>query len=118
MNAAANDTIFGKILRKEIPAIVVFEDDQVLAFRDVSPQAPTHILIIPKRPIATLNDAQNSDKELLGHLILTAQKIAQNEGIASDGYRLVLNCNENGGQSVSHIHFHLLGGRKLSWPPG
>lgn len=111
-------TLFGKIIDGEIPADKVYEDDQVLAFRDVNPQAPTHILIIPKKPIPTINDLEEGDAELAGKLILTAKRIAAEEGIAGDGYRLVFNCNEGAGQSVFHIHLHLLGGRPLSWPPG
>lgn len=113
----SND-LFEKIVRREIPADIVFEDDEVLAFRDVNPQAPTHILIIPKRRIATINDACDSDAGLLGRLILSARRIAAEQGIAEDGYRLVFNCNSHGGQTVFHIHLHLLGGRAMSWPPG
>jgi len=113
-----SDDLFERIVRREIPADIVFEDDDVLAFRDVNPQAPTHLLIIPKRRIATINDAEDSDAELLGRLILTARRIASEQGIAEDGYRLVFNCNEHGGQSVYHIHLHLLGGRAMAWPPG
>lgn len=113
-----SDDLFEKIIRREIPADIVLEDDEVLAFRDVNPQAPTHILIIPKRRIATLNDAESADAELLGQLVLTARRIAADQGIAEDGYRLVFNCNDHGGQSVYHIHLHLLGGRAMGWPPG
>jgi len=112
------DTIFSKIIRGEIPATIVHEDDQVLAFRDVAPQAPTHILVIPKREIATTNDIGAGDETLIGHMVRVATQIAKNEGIADDGYRLVMNCNADGGQAVYHIHLHLLGGRKMSWPPG
>jgi histidine triad (HIT) family protein len=110
--------LFLKIIEREIPADIVFENDEMLAFRDINPQAPVHILIIPKRRIATLNDLEGDDTELIGRLVLTAQKLAADEGLAEDGYRLVLNCNENGGQSVYHIHLHLLGGRRMDWPPG
>ncbi len=113
-----SDDLFERIVRREIPADIVFEDDEVLAFRDVNPQAPTHVLIIPKRRIATINDAADSDAELLGRLILSARKIAADQGIAEDGYRLVFNCNSHGGQTIFHIHLHLLGGRDMAWPPG
>lgn len=112
------DTLFSKIIRREIPADIVYEDDEVLAFRDINPQAPVHVLFIPKRPIATLNDAGPADAELLGKLVLAAVAYARQEGIAEEGYRVVINCNEHGGQTVYHLHFHLLGGRRLSWPPG
>lgn len=112
------DTIFAKIIRKEIPADVVYEDDQVLAFRDINPQAPVHILVIPKEEIATVNDVEERHEELIGRLVTTAATIARKEGLADDGYRLVLNCNRDGGQEVYHLHLHLLGGRKMQWPPG
>ena len=112
------DTIFAKIIRGEIPCDKVFEDDHIFAFRDINPAAPTHVLVIPKKPIATVNDAQDSDALLLGKLLLTAARIAKEEGVAQDGYRLVVNCNQQGGQSVYHLHLHLLGGRDLTWPPG
>ncbi len=112
------DTIFSKIIRKEIPATIVFEDESVLAFRDISPQAPVHIIIIPKKEIATLNDIESADTQVLGLLIARAAQIAKMEGIDESGYRLVMNCNADGGQSVFHIHCHLLGGRALAWPPG
>ena len=111
-------TIFDKITRREIPADIVYEDGEILGFRDVNPQAPVHVLFIPKRPIATIDAAQAGDAELLGKLVLAAAGYAREQGIAEDGYRIVLNCNEHGGQSVYHLHFHLLGGRKMSWPPG
>jgi histidine triad (HIT) family protein len=113
-----SEDLFEKIVRREIPADIVYEDDDILAFRDVNPQAPTHLLIIPKRRIPTLNDAQASDAELLGRLVLTARRLAEEQGLSDDGYRLVFNCNEHGGQSVFHIHLHLLGGRRMAWPPG
>jgi len=97
---------------------IVYEDDQVIAFRDINPQAPKHILIIPRKHIATLNDATQEDQALLGHIMLTAQKIAEQEGDQEDGYRVVMNCNRNGGQSVYHIHLHYLAGRQMGWPPG
>lgn len=111
-------TIFDKIIRREIPADIVYEDDQVLGFRDVNPQAPVHVLFIPKQAIATLNDATAGDQELLGRLLTAAADYAREVGIADDGYRCVVNCNEHGGQSVFHIHVHLLGGRQMAWPPG
>ena len=112
------ETIFDKIISKEIPADIVYEDNDVLAFRDVNPQAPTHILIIPKKRIPTINHLEEEDREIAGQLLLIAKRIAKDENLSEDGYRLVFNCNENGGQSVYHIHLHLIGGRKLSWPPG
>lgn len=111
-------TIFDKIIRREIPADIVFEDEQVLAFRDIQPQAPVHVLFIPKTAIATLNDVQPAQAELLGRLVLAAAAYAKREGFADAGYRTVINCNGDGGQSVYHIHLHLLAGRKLTWPPG
>jgi len=113
-----SDTIFSKIIQREIPADILYEDDDVLAFRDVNPQAPVHFLVIPKHPIPTLNDVQPDQAGLIGKLVLAAQKIASDEGIAESGYRLVMNCNEDGGQTVFHIHMHVLGGRALGWPPG
>ncbi|HEK0788740.1 TPA: purine nucleoside phosphoramidase [Proteus mirabilis] len=109
----AEETIFSKIIRGEIPANIVFQDDIVTAFRDISPQAPTHILIIPNKLIPTVNDVTAEDEQVLGHLFVVAAKIAQQEGIAEDGYRLVMNCNKHGGQEVFHIHMHLLGGKPL-----
>ncbi len=111
-------TIFTKIIQKEIPAKIVYEDEDVLAFEDIQPQAPVHILIIPKKEIPTLNDLQTEDAALMGKLFLTAQKIAKEQGFAEQGYRTVFNCNEDGGQTVNHIHLHLLAGRSLTWPPG
>ncbi|PWD85612.1 histidine triad nucleotide-binding protein [Ignatzschineria cameli] len=111
-------TIFGKIIRKEIPAKIVYEDDEVLAFEDIQPQAPIHILVIPKKEIPTLNDLTGEDAELMGKLFLVAQKIAKEQGFAEKGYRTVFNCNGDGGQTVDHIHLHLLAGRSLTWPPG
>ena len=106
-------TIFSKIIKREIPADIVYEDDLVLAFRDIAPQAPVHILIIPKREIATANDVTPEDEAALGRLLIAAAQIARDEGIAADGYRLIVNCNEHGGQEVFHLHMHLLGGRNL-----
>jgi len=112
------DTLFGKIIRREIPADIVYEDDDVLAFRDVNPQAPVHVLFIPKKPLATLNDAQEGDAAMLGKVVLAAAKWARQQGFAEDGYRCVINCNRDGGQTVFHVHVHLLAGRQLQWPPG
>jgi len=110
-------TIFGKILRREIPADIVYEDEQCLAFRDVNPQAPTHVLVIPKREIDRLSSAQPEDQALLGHMMLAAGKIARQLGVA-DAFRLVINNGEAAGQTVFHLHLHILAGRKLRWPPG
>lgn len=112
------DTIFGKIARGEVPADLVYEDDEVLAFRDLQPQAPVHLLVIPRKPIPTLNDAQPEDAELLGKLLLAAARVARATGIAETGYRTVLNCNADAGQVVFHLHLHILGGRPMQWPPG
>ncbi|GAB3040252.1 MULTISPECIES: histidine triad nucleotide-binding protein [Oleiagrimonas] len=114
----SNDTIFGKIIRREIPADIVYEDDEVLGFRDLNPQAPVHVLFIPKQPIATLDAARTQDAELLGKVLLAAASYAREEGLSEDGYRTVINCNEHGGQTVYHLHVHLLGGRRMQWPPG
>ena len=113
-----SETIFSKIIRREIPADIVYEDDDVLGFRDLNPQAPVHVLFIPKRPIATLDDAAEADAPLLGKLLLAAAAYARKEGMAERGYRTVINCNEDGGQSVFHLHVHLLAGRRFNWPPG
>ncbi|WP_417681557.1 histidine triad nucleotide-binding protein [Pseudidiomarina aquimaris] len=113
----SNTTIFDKIINREINADIVYEDDLSLAFKDINPQAPVHLLIIPKKPIATINDIEEDDRELVGHLFTVARKIAIQHGFAKDGYRVVMNCNEDGGQSVYHIHLHLLAGRTLGWPP-
>ncbi|WP_440222738.1 histidine triad nucleotide-binding protein [Dokdonella sp. MW10] len=113
-----SETIFSKIIRREIPAEIVYEDDDILAFRDINGQAPTHVLFIPKRPIATLNDLGEDDANLVGRLVLAATRYAKAQGFAEDGYRCVINCNRDGGQSVYHIHLHVLAGRQLSWPPG
>lgn len=107
------ETIFSKIINREIPAEIVYEDDEVLAFRDISPQAPVHVLVIPKVEIATANDIQPDQAELIGKMVLAAQKIAKDEGIAEDGYRLVINCNQHGCQVVFHLHLHLMGGKQL-----
>lgn len=112
-------TIFSKIISKEIPADIVFESENVLAFKDINPQAPVHILIIPKIEIPKVTDLKGSDHAaLLGEMIDAANKIAKDLGVAEDGFRLVFNCGNNGGQDVYHLHMHLLGGRKMNWPPG
>jgi len=112
------DTIFAKIVRREIPADIVYEDDDVLAFRDLNPQAPVHVLFIPKRVIATLGDANADDAVLLGKLLLAAARYAREQGFEQNGYRTVINTNEDGGQTVFHLHVHLLAGRRMTWPPG
>ena len=112
------DNIFDKIINKEIKADIVFENDKVLAFKDINPAAPIHILIIPKRCIKTINDIEVNDKELIGDLFLAAKLIAKDLNIDKSGYRLIFNCNDDAGQTVYHIHMHLLAGRKLNWPPG
>ncbi len=112
------DNIFAKIIRKEIPAKIVYEDDQVLAFRDVEPKASTHILIVPKKDIARVSEATEEDEPVLGHLLTVAAEIARKEGIDSTGYRLVINNGPHAGESVAHLHLHLLGGRPMDWPPG
>ena len=112
------DCLFCKMVSGEIKPDIVFEDEEVLAFRDVNPQAPMHVLVIPKTHISTVNDLTPEHASLVGRLYLAAQKIAADEGVAEPGYRLVMNCNADAGQSVYHIHLHVLGGRPLSWPPG
>jgi len=112
------DCLFCKMISGEIKPNKVFEDDQVLAFRDINPQAPQHILIVPKRHIPTLNDVTESDAWLIGRLYLTAAQIARTEGFAERGYRTLVNCNRDGGQTVFHLHLHLLAGRQMQWPPG
>ena len=109
----AEDTIFGKIIKGEIPADIVYQDDLVTAFRDVNPQAPTHVLIVPNKAIPTVADVTPEDEQALGRMFIAAAKLAEEEGIAVDGYRLIVNCRENGGQEVLHLHMHLLGGRRL-----
>ena len=113
-----SDCLFCKIVDGDLPADIVYENDALVAFRDINAKAPTHILLIPRRHIATMNDLQNGDESLAGELFITAAKIAADEGLADDGYRVVMNCNEAAGQSVFHIHLHLMGGRTMSWPPG
>lgn len=112
------DCLFCKIVDGDLPADIVYENDSLIAFRDIDPKAPTHILLIPRRHIATMNDLQGDDKGLAGELFVTATKLAADEGLADEGYRVVMNCNEAAGQSVFHIHLHLMGGRKMTWPPG
>jgi histidine triad (HIT) family protein len=112
------DCIFCKIASGEIPADKLYEDDHVVAFRDLNPQAPTHALVIPKEHIATLNDLEESNQAVMGRLFLAAKAVASQQGLAGDGYRTVVNCNNHGGQTVYHIHLHLLGGRQMTWPPG
>jgi histidine triad (HIT) family protein len=113
-----SDCIFCKIAAGEIPGDIVYENDDVLAFRDLNPQAPTHVLVIPRRHIATLNDLQDGDAELLGKMYLAAKQVAADEGISEFGYRTIMNCNSGAGQTVFHIHLHVLGGRQMHWPPG
>ena len=113
-----NDCLFCKIISNEIPSDCVFENENMYAFRDINPQAPVHILIIPKTHISTLNDVGDNHKLLVGEILLTSTMLAENEGISDSGYRTVFNCNKNGGQEVYHIHLHLLGGRRMTWPPG
>lgn len=109
--------LFCSIIDKQIPADIVYEDEHLLAFRDINPQAPQHLLVIPKRHIATVNEAEEADAAILGRLSLAAAKLAKQLGFADTGYRTVMNCNEHGGQTVYHIHLHLLGGKALGWPP-
>ena len=111
------DTIFARIIRGEVPARIVHDDDRCLACHDIAPQAPVHVLVIPKRPIMSLAEVTEADADLLGHLVVVATHVARTLGLA-DGYRLVVNCGRDGGQSVDHLHVHLLGGRPLEWPPG
>lgn len=111
------ETVFSKIIRREIPADIVYEDDLALAFKDVNPQAPVHILVIPKQPIAQISDAESKDHALMGHLLLTAKRVAQQVGL-DNGYRIVINNGSDGGQTVYHLHLHILGGRQMKWPPG
>jgi len=113
-----SNCLFCKILSGDIPADIVYESETVIAFRDINPQAPTHLLIIPRKHIATINDIVEEDEALVGSLYSAARQIAAAEGIAEDGFRAVMNCNEGAGQTVFHIHLHLLGGRPLTWPPG
>jgi histidine triad (HIT) family protein len=111
------ETIFSKIIRREVSADIVYEDDLVLAFKDIAPQAPVHILMIPKKPISQLAAATSEDHALMGHLLLKAKQVAEEAGL-EDGYRVVINNGSDGGQSVDHLHLHILGGRQMQWPPG
>lgn len=111
-------TLFERIAARELPATIVYEDDLVLAFRDIKPQAPVHVLIIPKRPIARIAEAKPEDGEVLGHLLLKAAEVADKLGLKSSGYRLVFNNGPNAGEAVPHLHCHILGGRPMGWPPG
>ncbi|MEN0062425.1 MAG: histidine triad nucleotide-binding protein [Myxococcota bacterium] len=110
--------IFQKIIDREIPADIVYEDDRCLAFRDIAPQAPTHVLVIPKKPIVNLASADDEDEALLGHLLIVVRNVARDLGLDAAGYRIVTNIGSEGGQAVDHLHFHILGGRQLTWPPG
>ncbi|HTJ00166.1 MAG TPA: histidine triad nucleotide-binding protein [Dongiaceae bacterium] len=111
-------TLFEKIVAREIPAQIVFEDDRVLAFRDINPQAPVHVLLVPKRAVPRIATAQAEDQELLGHLLLQAAAVARQLGLEARGYRLVINNGADGGETVPHLHVHILGGRPMAWPPG
>lgn len=111
------DSVFARIIDRSVPADIVYEDERVVAFRDIHPRAPVHILVVPREPIATLNDADASHEALLGHMMLTAARVAREAGLEK-GYRLVMNCREHGGQTVWHLHLHVLGGRPMKWPPG
>lgn len=113
-----SNCIFCKIISGEIPAKKVFENDNIIAFNDINPEAPVHILIIPKKHIASVNEITEQDINIIGEIFLAAKEIAKNQGVSEDGYRVVTNCGEKAGQSVQHLHYHLLGGRNLKWPPG
>ncbi|MCG7536022.1 histidine triad nucleotide-binding protein [Pseudoalteromonas sp. OOF1S-7] len=113
----SQETIFTKIINREIPADILYEDDLALAFKDINPQAPFHVLVIPKTPIATMNDINEENAHLVGHLYLVAAKLAKEHGFADNGYRAVMNCNNDGGQTVYHIHLHVLAGKEMGWPP-
>jgi histidine triad (HIT) family protein len=112
------ETVFSKIIAREIPADIVYESDELLAFHDINPQAPIHILVITKQPIPTLNELQDQQAELAGQMLLAARKIASDLGFAESGYRVLINCNQDGGQDVWHLHLHVLAGRRMGWPPG
>lgn len=113
-----SDCLFCKIITGEIPTEIIYQDNEIIAFNDIEPQAPTHILVIPKQHISTINDIKSEEAALIGKLYLTVQQLAKEHNINEPGYRTVMNCNSDGGQAVYHIHLHLLGGRKLKWPPG
>ena len=112
------ETIFSKIIRREIPVDVVYEDEQCMAFRDIDPQAPVHVLIVPTQYLAGIQTAKADDRDLVGHLMIVAAEVARREGIADGGYRCIVNAGAHGGQTVDHLHVHLLGGRHMQWPPG
>ena len=114
----AEETIFSKIIKHEIPSEIVYQDDEVTAFKDISPKAKVHILIVPNKVIPTVNEIEDEDAALIGKMVLTAKKLAKDLGFAENGYRLVINCGEDGLQTVMHLHLHILGKRKLTWPPG
>ncbi len=114
----AEKTIFKKIIDGEIPADIVYDDEYCLAFNDVGPQAPTHVLVVPKKEISSLADLTDEDQALVGHILLVIRRLADEKGLAANGYRVVTNCGSDGGQTVGHLHFHLLGGRAMGWPPG
>ena len=111
-------SLFSKIIDREIPADIVYEDNEIISFKDINPQAPIHLLIVPKKVIPTLNDLADSDFELIGIMFKVAQKLAKENNLSESGFRTVFNCNEDGGQTVYHLHLHLIGGRQLHWPPG
>ena len=111
-------TLFEKICDREIPADIVYEDEQCVCFRDISPQAPTHLLVVPRKPIPRIAEAEAADEALIGHLFLTAAKVARDQGLAGPGFRLVVNNGPNGGEAVPHLHIHILAGRQMNWPPG
>ena len=113
-----SDTVFARIARGEAPARIVYQDEDVTAFHDLNPVAPVHVLIVPNKPLRTLDEADPDDQLLLGKLLLVAQSVAREQGIAESGYRVVLNCNPQGGQTVYHLHLHVMGGRRMAWPPG
>ncbi|ROR32012.1 histidine triad nucleotide-binding protein [Inmirania thermothiophila] len=114
----SEECLFCKMVAGEIRPDVVYDDEHVLAFRDINPQAPVHVLVVPRRHVATLNDLEEADAALAGRLFLAARRVAEQEGVAEDGYRTVVNCNKAGGQLVFHLHMHVLGGRQMGWPPG
>jgi len=113
-----DECIFCKIIKKQIPSDIVYEDDKVIGFKDISPEAPVHVVIVPKKHITDLNCLKKDESEIIGHIFMVAREIAKTLGVAEDGYRIVNNCGRQGGQTVGHLHFHLLGGRMLKWPPG
>ncbi len=113
-----SDCIFCKIIKKEIPAKIIYEDDKVIAFEDINPQAPVHLLVVPRKHIPTLLDLKLEDNQLIGHIFLTTNNLAKNKGISVSGFRTVFNCNKDAGQAVYHIHLHIFGGRRMAWPPG